>query len=67
MFTTGEPRLDLPSKMLLGQKTRKQLGARGDGRSSCRGSLANQSGLRDFVTRGTITNTNIDREAGALN
>lgn len=67
MFTTGESRLDLPVKMLLGQKTRKQLGARGDGHSSCHCSLASLCGLWGSVASSMVNNTDIYREAGATN
>lgn len=67
MFTTDESRLVLPVKVLLGQKTRKQLGAKGDGHSSCRGTPARQRGLWGSVARSTINNTYTDQETGVLN
>lgn len=59
--------LDLPVKVLLGQKTRKQLGARGDGHSSCHGSLASQRGLWGSVASSTVNNTDTDQGTGAPN
>lgn len=51
--------------MLLGQKTRKQLGAKGDGHSSCHGSSASHRGLWGPAAHGTVNN--IDQETTVLN
>lgn len=58
MFTSGGSRLVLPVEVLLGQKTRKQLGARGDGHSSCHCSLARQRGLWGSGASSPVNNTN---------
>lgn len=67
VFTTGESRPGLPVLVLLGQKTRRQWGARGDGHSSCRRSLARQRGPWGPVARSTIDNTDADNGTGVLN
>lgn len=67
MFTTGESRLVLPVTVLLGQKTRKQLGARGDGHSSCHVSPASQRGLWGSVASSTGNNSDTDQEKQVLN
>lgn len=63
MFTTGESRLVLPDEVLLGQKTRKQLGARGDGHSSCHGGPASQGALWGSST----VNNAADQQTGVPN